>query len=1312
MTSRSRKGTRKLWLLVLLAFAGGLALLRLPATWEVACTFARRTLPDVLGLDVGVGRCELDPLGSRLVIHGFSLFLPGTDTPIVAADTAEVQLGFLRPLTGRLTLALVRAQRPRVTVDLSKPAPPEPGKKPGMCFLEPLEHLRVAKLDITGAEVRVALPEGRRVEVSELDVRWAERWGVIELDAQARRGLVRLGPGGRELALSNLAVAGAVDPDEALLELERAEVSLDDITTTVSGRVESLCDPHLALDAQVFLPLRTLYQARLLPKPATGHLWSRVSIAGRPDSPAVSLELSGSGLGYERFGPTNVTARLSYAGDSVRVEEVVVPVGAGKVRATGRLGLTPNFPLEVSLTAEDASLGRLLDRAGVDGSWVDFPATLDAQLSGNLLPRFSLSGPLDLRTGRFVLATRAFDAPADKGVELLEFEKARAQAQVKIQADRVSFNHITVESGRSRVHGDVALLINDGLGLDIQGHGDVDLSDFGHIAGLPWAGRGSATYSIQGPASDVKIEAGLSMRDFVFWNLSLGVLQGKLGYSGGVLSFPAFTGQKGRTQYYGKAAVGFTRLLTMKLEVNVPLGRTEDLVDVVAGLSPSLAVMQGTLGGTATGRVEIDSPIEKLEGLVAFDVKDTTYFGRRMGDGAARLRFVDGKAMVLERTVLTGPLGRTWAEGTFTFAGGLDYRFGGDGLSLAEAVGPDVAGRMGIEGSMVADGTVSGTAAIPVVDVTLKAPRVTFAGRNLGAMDLAGRMVDRDFEVWGRPFQDANGRMSIKVQDGWPYEAQGSFTLPEIHPLLPAEPLWAGVSGEVSGSLTAKGLLLEPAGSQVNATVERLSLSRDGLRGENAGPIVLAWAGTSGRVEVQPFRFVGQQVDLLLGGWMTPRGLGVTVRGGLDLRMLESLMPDMVERATGRLTVDAEASGTLEAPSVVGSAELLDMRLAMRDWPVSVKAMSGRVELAGKRVLLEHLQGVVNEGRVSARGDVRLEGFWPQRLGLTVQLDEVPYRLTEDLPATFSGLLQVTGPARGFTVTGGLDIVKMRYQKALDVDAVLKSLQKRTSSLGPTPASVSEELRQPWVIWDVNVHFGDVRVENNLAKARLLGDVRLTGTDLRPGLLGRVELAEGSQAFFRNNPFTISQGQIEFQDATSIAPVFEVQAQTQVREYVVKLHAFGKVEDPQVLLSSEPALVEGDIVSLLTLGFTSRDRDTAATASAGLAAEALLNVSGLDRQLQRFLPSNPVLRDLSLRVATTYNDATRQAEPTANLESKFLSEQLKIGMTQPVSGRGTRARAEYRFDDRLSAQAQWDNENSEASFGNLGLELKLSWEVE
>jgi translocation and assembly module TamB len=149
-----------------------------------------------------------------------------------------------------------------------------------------------------------------------------------------------------------------------------------------------------------------------------------------------------------------------------------------------------------------------------------------------------------------------------------------------------------------------------------------------------------------------------------------------------------------------------------------------------------------------------------------------------------------------------------------------------------------------------------------------------------------------------------------------------------------------------------------------------------------------------------------------------------------------------------------------------------------------------------------------------------------------------------------------------------------------------------------------------------------------------------------------------------------------------------------------------------VVLSSEPQLPEGDILSLLTLGVISKDKSNTAGAGAGLAAEALFNASGLDRQVQHFLPKNPLLRDLSFHIATVYNDATGIVEPNALLESKFLTEQLKLRLTQPVSGRGTKAQAEYRFDDRLSAQAQWDNEHIDYSIGNWGLNLKLHWEVD
>ncbi|WP_224243991.1 translocation/assembly module TamB domain-containing protein [Hyalangium gracile] len=1285
---------------------GAILALRTTVAWDTACTLARRNLPALLGLDVGIGHCELDPLGQKIIIRGLSLFTPGAETPLLAADLAEVQFGLTSPFSGKVALDLLRVQRPRVSVDLSRPSKGTPSE-PGPCALEPLERLKISRLALTGAQVRLVLPGGRRVEVSELDVGWKERWGVAELDVEARRGVVGLGPGGAELLMGRLVLTGGLDVDARSLELNRAEVALDDATVSVSGRVEQLCQPTLALDAQLFFPLRTLTQAGVLSKPASGHVWSRFTVNGPPAAPSVSVEVTANNLAYENYGPTSLTARLHYTGDRVRVEKLAVPVGSGRVEARGTVRLVPGLPVEVEVETHEASFGRIMAQAGVKGSWVDFPATLTASLDGTILPRPQLSGEADLRTGHFVLATRAFDAPEKEGLTLLSFERGRAQTEVKILGDRVSFTGAQVESGRSKVGAEVTLFYDPARGLEVRGQGEMELSDYGAVAELPWEGRGSATFSVVGPYADVRVDANMSMRDFTFWGFGLGVVQGKVAYEDMVLSFPSITGQKGRTQYFGKAALTFGASLHAKAEVNVPQGRTEDLLDVIAGLHPNIAVMQGTIAGLASGRVEIDSPVDRFEGLAAFDFKDTTYYGRRMGDGSSRLRFVDGKEMVLERTTLVGPLGKSWVDGTFTFAGGLDYRFGGENLSLAEMMGPELAERMGMQGKLALEGSVSGNSTLPIVDATLTSPRVTFAERDLGAMHLVGKMTGRELEITGKPFQDGNGFLEMTVKEPYPFELSVVLALPEIRPLLPVNAVTQGMSGALSGTLSVQGNLRNLEGVQVTALVDQLALARGSFRGSNEGPITLKYAG--GRLGVEPFTFRGPDTELSASGWLGPKAVDLDVRGSLDLRVAETLVPE-VERTGGKVEFQGQATGTLEKPALVGEAAVSDLRLSWRGRPVTLRAVSGVAIFTEQGVLLKGFRGLLNEGRVTASGEVVLKHFLPDKLSLVAELEDVTYRYTDDLPITASGGLQLTGTPDAMLLAGDVDILRLRYQKGLELDSMLKNLVKRTSGgmVLPTTADKPRE----FLTYDVRVHLKDVRVDNNLARARLLGDLRLTGTNVRPGLLGRVEADEGSQAFFRNNQFAISQAQIDFRDRYGIDLVFDVRGQTQVREYTVKVHATGRPEDPQVIFSSEPSLAEGDVLSLLTLGVTSTDKDTAASASAGLAAEALFNVSGLDRQVKRFLPSNPVLRDLSFQISTTYNDATRQAEPTAQLESKILSDQLKIGMTQPVSGRGTRARAEYRFDNRLSAQAQWDNENSEASFGNLGLELKLSWEVE
>ncbi|MBN1209284.1 MAG: translocation/assembly module TamB [Myxococcaceae bacterium] len=1304
MATQSRQGARKaLVAAVLLLLVGAVLALRTSVAWDTACTLARRHLPDLIGLDVGIGQCELDPLGQKVILRGVSLFAPGTDTPLVAADLAEVQLGLTSPFSGKLALDLVRVQRPRVALDLSQPAK-APREGPAPCVLAPLERLQISRLALTGAQVRLLLPGGRRVEVTELDVGWKERWGVAEFDVEARRGVVGLGPESGELVLGRLVVSGGLDADAESLELNRAEVALEDASVSLSGRVEELCSPVLALDAQVFVPLRTLSQAGVLPKQASGHVWSRLTVNGRPASPNVTVEVSANNLAYERYGPTTLTGRLHYSGERIQVEKLTVPAGSGRVEVRGTVRLTPSLPVELEVETYEASFGRIMAQAGVKGSWVDFPATVTGRASGTILPRPQLSGEAELRTGRFVLATRAFDAP-EQGRTLLQFERGRVQAQVKVLSDRVIIAAPQVESGNSRVRADVTLFYDGARGIEARGEGEVDLSDYGAIAALPWEGHGGTSFTVVGPYGDVKVDASMSLRDFTFWGFGLGVVQGKVMYEDRVLNFPAVSGQKGRTQYFGRAALTFGSSMHARAEVNVPQGRTEDLLDVIAGLHPNIAVMQGTIAGLASGRVEIDSPVDRFEGLAAFDFRNTTYYGRRMGDGSSRLRFVDGKEMVLERTTLEGPLGRSWVEGTFTFAGGLDYRFGGESLSLAEMVGPELAARMGMQGTLSLEGSVSGNSTLPIVDATLTSPRVTFADRDLGALHLVGKMVGRELEISGKPFRDANGLVEMKVREPFPFDLSVVLTLPEIRPLLPQNALTQGMSGALSGTLSAQGNLRNLEAVQVTATVDPLTLARGGFSGKNDGPIALSYAG--GRLGVEPFTFRGSDTELSASGWIGPRTMDLNVRGGLDAKVVEMLVPEL-ERAGGHVEFQAQATGSLDRPSLVGEASVSDVRLSLRGRPVSVRGVSGLATFTEQGVLLKGFRGLLNEGRVTASGEIALKQLRPDKLSLVAELEDVTYRYTDDLPVTASGALQLTGTPDAMLLAGDVDILRLRYQKGLELDSMLKNLGRRAAAVLPTSA---EKLRE-FLTFDVRVHLKDVRVDNNLARARLLGDLRLTGTNVRPGLLGRVEADEESRAFFRNNEFVLSQAEVEFRDRYGMDLVFDVRGQTQVREYTVKVHAFGRPADPQLLFSAEPALAEGDVLSLLTLGVTSTDKDTAASASAGLAAEALFNVSGLDRQVKRFLPRNTVLRDLSFQISTTYNDATRQAEPTAQLESKILSDQLKIGMTQPVSGRGTRARAEYRFDNRLSAQAQWDNENSEASFGNLGLELKLSWEVE
>jgi translocation and assembly module TamB len=287
---------------------------------------------------------------------------------------------------------------------------------------------------------------------------------------------------------------------------------------------------------------------------------------------------------------------------------------------------------------------------------------------------------------------------------------------------------------------------------------------------------------------------------------------------------------------------------------------------------------------------------------------------------------------------------------------------------------------------------------------------------------------------------------------------------------------------------------------------------------------------------------------------------------------------------------------------------------------------------------------------------------------------------------------------------------QIKYTDDIDLERSLLDFSRRP----PTPKVLAKSAVVVRFDLDVRLDRG-VRIENNLARADLKGDLKVTGTSRAIGLLGSVNTVRGT-ATFRGNEFQIEQGVLTFTDRQRIRPSFDLQASAQVKEYKVRLHAFGTPAEPHVSLTSDPALAEADLGFLLAFGFVSQNmqQSTFSAADSGLAIgiEALNKATGFSEEVNRFIPKNPILRDLNIDFASDFSVTTNRLEPMARFKSHLLSDRLDMKMMEGLTTRRYRGVISYQLSDALSTSFQMDNEHagSSGTGTDFGVDLHLQWE--
>lgn len=1269
-----------------------------------------------LGATVEVGWCELDPFSMAVVLHDLHAAAPdqGLD---VKARRVEVRLREVQGLSRAPDLqsldvdGLVLTRTPPPAAEDPAPAPSATPAADAAPCEAPRLPFELSEATLHDAALSLDYGAAGKVEARglTLSARPAEEGRRVELEAEA----VEVARGGRTEQVQDLSARVHLDLEAQRADLESFSAASGDLHVGLRGRVQGLCEPDADVTVVASGAFARLLALAGLPDergPVEGRLALSAHLRGRLGAPDVtgSLEVVGGRIGSHRLGDVHFEGGL--LGHRLQIARLSTSALGEPALVTGEIVLGPHLPATLHVESDGASLERLVDALGHPGPWVDGRIVASGDLSGTLSP-LALDGEAKAEIRSFeVLDRDVTRGPATEDETYLTLPPTRIEGAVSVRAGLIRVPHARLHTGSSRVSLSASFPLHKAGPMEVAADlGSVDLADLDRIAGLPFQGVLTGTASVSGAYDDPHIEGRVDARGLVVDGLEAGVGQARIVYDRYHIRLHDAYGQRGRTPY---TIEKFDLVLKPKpvdfdIRVSADGGRIEDIVEALDGYTAYASYFRGVTG-RGRGSVHLTGPKQRLTAILDVTASDGSLRGQPYRRLRVKGRLFERRRWEFDEAVLSLDEGsrltvRGWAEKDGPLALSVSAR-DVPVSALAPLTGSDLGGRL--SGDLV----VQGTWDVPEANGGAALTGGTWQGLALRPVRLQVSLHGRRLGLSGRLAGEAlTGTGWVELQSPYPFEADLNLDEDDLGQWLPpgsgpAEAL-AGWQGAATGEVHLAGLLRHPQSLHGTARLDRLAARHDDLILGARGPVEARIV--DGGVVVERLVVGAEGSELSVTGVRALDGqLDLALRGHLDLGLLSTLVPS-VTRASGGATLEATASGTLTAPVLVGSAELEGGTVGVTGLPFALEDLSGRMSFSQSRLIVDDLQGAAGGGRVALSGEVGLDRFVPGRVHLAARLDAIHTRVPEGLRSVVSGGLFLDGPLDGLVLTGDLDVDRARWAKDLEVDTLIPTFKKRIAA-APAPD------RAPLLRFDVGLHApGTIRVENRNLTATLRADLRLTGSDVHPGLVGTVSSVEG-RALFRGNEWTVTQALVDFKERDRILPSFDVHAESDVRDYRVYVHAFGTPDRLRLDLSSDPDLAETDLVTLVTLGITSRDAEAGFGGgdAAWAAADALFAISGLDRHVRSFIPRNPILRDASLRLTSGYSRGTGQVEPRLAFESRVLVDELRLRYSAPLGIRGQRTQAEYRITDTVSVQAEWDTENQVTSLGNVGLDLKLRWEGE
>jgi hypothetical protein len=1283
---------------------------------ERACALLREEASERLGADVEVAGCEVLLLPPGLMARQVRLE-DGKGGRLLDATAITVELDSLSLLVGRLEVDRLLFDEPRVLLVLREGRLvnlPRPSARPAA--EEEAESPDLERLVVSGGQLDLVIEDFGALRLQDIQMTVDEAEGAGQAASARAVSLATSGgsldlAGGRGTSLPIGACLAAAVVDARGVELERLSLSVHDLHLSAQGRVgleEGGFQPRLGLAVRGSMELLPL----LLPMapPMQGQVVVGADVSLGPNGVQAEGAVDARGYGVMTATGMDMTTRFQVDPRGLRLQDLRASSPGGRVSGEAHLDFDELLSFGGRLQIEHAELRPALGMGGIDFGMIDLRGAGPLDFRGQFLDPRGASVELEL-----TLEAERLRVDAGLVTPVVDLSGARLKVGAVFNGRQVRFPGFVLTKDGVRIEGLGRIRFADGqVQASLLGPG-LQLADLGPVTGLSLAGLLDLQIEVTGAFPVPRLDVRLGGQGVQIEQRRLGALQGRLILEGGRLLADPLVAQDraGAIRLQGSFGLKAPHALQGQVDLEaVPL--TALLAVVRAGQVPE--GLGGLLGGTARVGGNLEDP--DLEFQMA-------YSGLRLGpvvsaEGGALGRLEQGRWSL---ELFEARLGTGWlfARGSISRDAGLDLMAYSTGLR-ADAFGGLLGADPPLDFRLDLNANLRGPLRAPAFEGWAKVYDLRLGEVQLPASFVSAVASSERVEVSGRILGEA-ARLTglVELATDLPFSAELELDTDLGGRFLPES--GDGRAGHLglTGRLQARGQLLEPHGIQMDLALERLAMRWAGLGLQNKDPVQASVR--RGRLTLRRCALVGSGTALEVAGHLDRvSGPDLALSGNLEAGLARLVLP-WVRDAAGEARLEMRLFGGWQQPRLSGQLDFKLERLRLAWLVQDLEAVQGQIKLGGADLDLTRVTARLGGGDVSLRGQLGLGVGGLRSLSLGLELERVRLELSRDLWGLVSGSLGLQRRKDGLLVLSGqLRVLEGSFREHIALVPMDQGAFRRRQ-----PALRVYDPTREVVAFDVGLRILDrFRVDYNLDlvsyRAELMGGLQLTGTNERLGLVGELEAIEGAISYLSKD-FEVSTTRVQFADPLAIRPRVEIRASRQEEVdrgddgktlYQIDLGLVAEGDDVRVSLRSSPPLDERDIITLLSLGVTSRDLESIKGEDlVGLGGEIVMRSFKLDERLSKLFPFPPdLIQPKYFRLRSRFSSRTGSSTPhlEAGVKLKLVGSELDLDFSRSLYDDTDQSlELSYRLSRGISTRLRW--EDSEATnIGDLGLDLRFVWE--